>query len=68
MVITQSNLYTLAFGLKFIHTVDVDNLIPAPNVNSESTDSSSSDICVGGRPWSHFLSIQVCIWFHHLLK
>lgn len=33
MVITQSILYTPAFGLKFTHTVDVDNVISAPNVS-----------------------------------
>lgn len=38
MVITQSILSTPAFGLKFIHTADVENLISAPNVAPESTD------------------------------
>lgn len=49
MVITQSILYTSAFGIKFIHTVNVDDLIFAPNVASESTESISLDIRVGGR-------------------
>lgn len=68
MVITQSILYTPAFGLKSIHSVDADHLISAPNAASESTDSSSWDIRVGGRHLSSRISpvntfISPTFWF-----
>lgn len=37
MVITQSILCTPGFGLKVIHTVDVDNLSSASNVASRTS-------------------------------
>lgn len=67
MVITQSILCTPGFGLKVIHTVDVDNLSSASNVASESTDSSFSDVRVGGQNWSHISPVPTfksrTFWF-----